>query len=310
MKLQRALPWLLLGLAVALPWCALLLGQAYYIGFARRVLIFAIAAASLAFIMGRGGMVSLGHAAFFGIGAYAVGIAMAHGVTSAWIAWPLAVAAAALAALLIGAISLRTQGVYFIMITLAFAQMVYYLAVGLKHYGGEDGLSLPQRSHVGFGIELSNDVAFYYVVLAALAGVMLLLNRAGDARFGRVLAGVRENAVRMEAIGFATNRFRLAAFTLAGAVAGLAGVLFANHNLFVSPAVLHWTQSATLVVMVLLGGLGYRYGGVLGAVVLLTLEEVLALWTDYWHLPLGLILLAVVFLAPHGLAGSTRAAPR
>jgi branched-chain amino acid transport system permease protein len=303
MNRRSLLPWAMMLLAVALPWVAGLTDQAYYIGLVRRIMIFAIAAASLNFIMGYGGMVSLGHAAFFGIGAYTVGIAMMHGLASAWIAWPLAVLIAATAALAIGAISLRTRGVYFIMITLAFAQMVYYLAVGLKYYGGDDGLNLGQRSVIGFGIELANETTLYYVVLAILAGVMLLLNRAVDSRYGRVLLGIRENETRMEAIGFATYRYKLVGFAIAGGLAGLAGALFANHNLFVSPAALHWTQSATLVVMVLLGGIGHRYGGPAGAFALLALEELLAAFTDYWHLPLGLVLLAVVFLAPRGLAG-------
>lgn len=302
--LHRALPWLLLVAAAALPWVAAALDQAYYIGLVRRVMIFAIAAASLNFIMGFGGMVSLGHAAFVGLGAYTVAIAMAHGLTSAWLAWPLAMLVAAAFGLAIGAISLRTRGVYFIMITLAFAQMLYYLAVGLKQYGGEDGLNLPARSQIGFGLDLGHEPTLYWVVLTLLAVVMLALNRVVDARFGRVLLGIRENEARMEAIGYPTFRYRLVAFTLAGALAGLAGALIANHNLFVSPAAMHWTQSATLVVMVLLGGIGYRYGGLLGAAALLLLEEFLAALTDYWHLPLGLILLAIVFFAPRGIAGA------
>jgi branched-chain amino acid transport system permease protein len=285
MKRRALLTWALLIAAALVPWLAGLLDQGYYVGFIRRIMVFAIAAASLNFIMGY------------------VGIAMAHGISSAWIAWPLAMLVATTAALAIGAVSLRTRGVYFIMITLAFAQMVYYVAVGLKQYGGEDGLSLPQRSTLGLGLDLGNETTLYYIVLLALVSVMLLLNRAVDARYGRVLVGIRENETRMEAIGFATYRYRLAGFAIAGGLAGLAGALFANHNLFVSPAVLHWTQSATLVVMVLLGGIGYRYGGVAGAFALLVLEEVLAALTDYWHLPLGLALLAVVFLAPRGLAG-------
>ncbi len=301
--LHRVLTWLLLIAAVALPWVATALDQSYYIGLVRRVMIFAMVAASLNFIMGFGGMVSLGHAAFFGLGAYTVAIAMTHGLASAWVAWPLAMLVAATLGLAIGAISLRTRGVYFIMITLAFAQMLYYLAVGLKQYGGEDGLNLPARSQIGFGLDLGHEPTLYWVVLALLVAVMLGLNRAVDARFGRVLLGIRENEARMEAIGFPTFRYRLAAFTIAGAIAGLAGALFANHNLFVSPAAMHWTQSATLVVMVLLGGIGYRYGGVAGATALLLLEEFLAAFTDYWHLPLGLILLAIVFFAPRGIAG-------
>jgi branched-chain amino acid transport system permease protein len=301
-RVARVLPWLLLAAGVAFPLLANAFDQAFYIGLVRRILIFAIAASSLNFILGYGGMVSLGHAAFFGLGAYAVGALAGEGVTSGWIAWPVAAAAAALAALVIGAVSLRTRGVYFIMITLAFAQMVYYVAVGLKRYGGEDGLALPARSSLGF-VDLGSDVVFYYVVLAMLVAVLFAFDRVLDARFGRALVGIRENEARMESLGYPTFRFRLAAFAIAGGVAGLAGALFANHNLFVSPSVLHWTQSATFVVMVILGGIGYRYGGVLGALVLLGLEEILASLTDYWHLPLGALLLAVVFLAPHGLSG-------
>jgi len=307
---RRALPWLLLAAALALPWLAGALDQDYYIGFMRRVLIFAIAAASLNFILGYGGMVSLGHAAFFGAGAYTVGVLMAEGITSAWLAWPLAAIVAGAAAFLIGAVSLRTRGVYFIMITLAFAQMVYYVAIGLKRYGGEDGLNLSQRSMLGLGIDLGQDITFYYVALALLIGVIALMDRIIASRFGRVLTGIRENESRMEAIGYPTFGYKLAAFSLAGALAGLAGALFANHNLFVSPATLHWTQSATLVVMVIVGGIGYRWAGLLGAVALLVLEEALAALTEYWHLPLGLLLLAVVFIAPRGLAAGRGPEPR
>ncbi|MCA3219613.1 MAG: branched-chain amino acid ABC transporter permease [Burkholderiales bacterium] len=302
-RLLRALPWVVIALAIALPWAMQLAGQEYYIGVARRILIFALAAASLNLILGFGGMVSLGHAAFFGIGAYTVGILMVEGVQSAWVAWPLAVLAAALFALVIGGVSLRTRGVYFIMITLAFAQMIYYVAIGLKTYGGEDGLSLPGRSAIGLGIDLTHDITFYYLVLAIFAAAMFALNRVVDSRFGRVLVGIRENETRMEAIGFSTYQARLIAFVIAGALAGLAGVLFANHNSFVSPTALHWTQSATLVIMVILGGIGYRYGGPIGAAVLLLLEDVLSQYTEYWHLALGVLLLIVVFAAPRGLTG-------
>jgi branched-chain amino acid transport system permease protein len=301
-RARAALPWLLLVLAVAFPWLAQATGHEFYIGVARRIFIFALAASSLNLVLGFGGMVSLGHAAFFGIGAYVVGVLMVEGIASALIAWPLAIAMASLFGVAIGAVSLRTRGVYFIMITLAFAQMVYYVAVGLKTYGGDDGLSLPARSALP-GIDLASDIAFYYVVLAILAAASFTLNRLIDSRFGRALVGIRENESRMEAIGFATFRIRLIAFVIAGALAGLAGALFANHNSFVSPTLLHWTQSATLVIMVILGGIGYRYGGVLGAAVLLLLEEVLSQYTEHWHLALGVLLLIVVFAAPRGLAG-------
>jgi branched-chain amino acid transport system permease protein len=296
-----ALPWLLLAAAAVFPWIAPHLGLEFYSGFLRRVLIFALLAASLNLILGFGGMVSLGHAAFFGVGAYVAGILRVEGVESALVAWPLAVLAAAAFAALVGAISLRTRGVYFIMITLAFAQMVYYLAVGLKAWGGEDGMNLPGRQSLP-GIDLATDAPFTTLVVLLFALAMLLLNRLVDARFGRALVGIRENEVRMEALGFATFGLKLAAFVLAGALAGLAGALFVNHNQFVSPAALHWTQSATVVIMVLLGGIGHRWGGPLGAVVLLLLEDVLSRWTPYWHLALGVVLLVVVFAAPRGLA--------
>ncbi|MCE2969703.1 MAG: branched-chain amino acid ABC transporter permease [Burkholderiales bacterium] len=302
-RLRRAAPWLLLAAALAFPWAAQALGQDYYIGFVRRILIFALAATSLNLILGYGGMVSLGHAAFFGIGAYTAAILATHGIGAAWIAWPAAVGLAALAAAGIGAISLRTRGVYFIMITLAFAQMVYYVAIGLKAYGGEDGLRMAARNTLPAGLDLANDWHFYYLVLALLVLVLLAVNRLVDARFGRALLGIRENEARMQAIGFDTTRIKWVAFTLAGAGAGLAGVLFVNHNLFVSPTALHWTQSASFVVMVILGGVGYRYGGLAGAAALLLLEEVLSAYTAYWHLALGAILLAVVLAAPRGLAG-------
>ena len=296
-----ALPWVLLALAAVFPWIAPHLGLEFYSGFLRRVLIFALLAASLNLILGFGGLVSLGHAAFFGVGAYVAGILRVEGVTDALVAWPLAVLAAAAFAAVVGAISLRTRGVYFIMITLAFAQMVYYLAVGLKAWGGEDGMNLPGRQSLP-GIDLTSDAQFTTLVVLLFAAVMLILNRLVDARFGRALVGIRENEVRMEALGFATFGLKLAAFVLAGALAGLAGALFVNHNQFVSPAALHWTQSATVVIMVLLGGIGHRWGGPPGAVVLLLLEDLLSRWTPYWHLVLGVVLLVVVFAAPRGLA--------
>ena len=299
-RLRRALPWLLLAAALAFPWVAGALDQSFYIGVVRRILIFAIAATSLNFILGYGGMVSLGHAAFFGVGAYTVGVLATEGIVSAWIAWPLAVAVAAAAAVLIGAISLRTRGVYFIMITLAFAQMVYYVAVGLKRYGGEDGLNLPARPTPGF-VDLGNDIAFYYVVLALLAAVLLLFDRILDARFGRVLTGIRENEARMESLGYPTFRFRLAAFALAGAVAGLSGALFANHNLFVSPATLHWTQSASFVVMVILGGMGRTAGVIVAAVLLTLLPEVLRGFADYRMVIYSLLILVLMLARPQGL---------
>jgi branched-chain amino acid transport system permease protein len=189
------------------------------------------------------------------------------------------------------------------MITLAFAQMIYYVAVGMRAYGGEEGLNLPTRSQIGFGLDLKDDVTFYYLVLAILAAALYALRRAVGARFGRVIEAIRENETRMEAIGFPTYRYKLVCFALGGALAGLAGALLANQNSYVNPNLLYWTQSGSLMIMVILGGVGYLYGGVLGAIALLVLEEVVSGYTIHWQLGVGAVLLAIVLFAPRGLAG-------
>jgi branched-chain amino acid transport system permease protein len=274
----------------------------FYVSFVRRVLIFALAATSLNFILGYGGMVALGHAAFFGAGAYAVAMLSVQGISQALIAWPVAMVVAGALALVIGLISLRTRGVYFIMITLAFAQMVFYLFISLRQYGGEDGLNLKGPSLFP-GLNLADDRTFYYVVLVVVLACLWWLNRLINARFGQALQGIRENESRMEALGYPVFRIKLLAFVIAGVMAGLAGALLASHNQFVSPSLMHWTASANLIIMVIVGGIGLRYGGLVGAAVMLWLEEVLRLYTDYWHLPLGVLLLAIVLFAPRGLAG-------
>ncbi|HEY7241111.1 MAG TPA: branched-chain amino acid ABC transporter permease, partial [Burkholderiales bacterium] len=287
----------------------------FYISFATRILIYAMAAASLNLVLGYGGMVSFGHAAFFGAGAYLVGILAVEGVTNLWISWPIAVAAAALAALVIGAISLRTRGVYFIMITLAFAQMMYYVFVSLKAYGGDDGMSLPSRS-TGLGVSLGNDFARYYLVLVLLGVVLYLLHRLLASRFGRVIEAIRENETRATALGYPVYRYKLLCFVISGAIAGLAGALIANQTSYVGPALLHWVQSGTLMIMVILGGVGRFWGGPVGAAVLLALEELFSgselfgPYALYWQLPVGVILLAVVLFAPQGIAGAFARKPR
>ena len=293
-------------LLAALPLFAAWGGDEFYVGLASRILIFALAATSLNLILGFGGMVSFGHAAFIGVGAYTVAILMQAGVVSAWVAWPAAMLTSACVALVIGSISLRTQGVYFIMITLAFAQMLYYLVISLKTYGGDDGLSLPGRSGIGFGLDLGNDTAFYYLTLALLVAVMVFVARLLNSRFGHALQAIRENEPRMTAIGFQVARYKLLAFTIAGALAGLAGAMLANHASFVSPALMQWHQSGLLMMMVILGGVGHLYGGVLGAIVFLLLEELLSHHTIHWQLGLGAILLGVVLLAPNGLTSLLR----
>ncbi|MBS1140065.1 MAG: amino acid/amide transporter rane protein 2, family [Proteobacteria bacterium] len=298
---QKPVAIALLLALLALPSVLTAFGQEFYIGFATRVLILALAASSLNLVLGFGGMFSLGHAAFFGAGAYAAAICMSSGISDALLAFPLAMAVAGLLALAVGAISLRTRGVYFIMITLAFAQMAYYLFVSARSWGGDDGLPLVGRMTLG-GFSLASDGALFYAALGCLALVMVFFGRLADARFGRVIQAIRENETRMEALGYPVFRYRLICFALGGALAGLAGALLANLTGLSSPNLLQWTQSGTLLVMVIIGGVGYLYGGVVGAVVLLMLEEGLVGVTEHWHIALGLLLLGIVLFAPKGVA--------
>ena len=293
----------LAGLLLALPPAMQALGAGYYVSTAGKVLVFAIAATSLNLVLGYGGMVSFGHAAFFGLGAYATGVLVSEGVLNGGVHLVATVALTALAALVIGAISLRTRGVYFIMITLAFGQMLFYLANSIKGYGGDEGLNIRARSLVGFGLDLKDAPTFYYVALTVLAATLLGLNAFVGSRFGRAIVAIRDDDLRAEALGFATYRMRLAVFVAAGAIAGIAGALSVNQQGYVSPNLLHWTQSGTLMVMVILGGVASLWGGVLGATVLVVLQEALSAYTTHWEFWTGWVLLAVVLFARHGLAG-------
>ena len=268
-----------------------------------RIVILAMAAVSLNLILGFGGMMSFGHAAYLGIGGYAVGILAFEGVNSGFVQWPVAIAASALFALVIGALSLRTRGVYFIMITLAFAQMAYYIVAGLARYGGDDGLTIQKRSQFFAPINLTDKVQFYYICLALLFATLYLVWRLVNSRFGLVIQGARSNDTRMRAIGFPTYRYKLVCFVIAGTLCGLAGALLANHTDFVSPAMMYWTRSGDLIIMVVLGGMGSVVGPVFGAVALLLLEEVLSGITEYWQIILGPLLLLVVLFARGGIGG-------
>ena len=299
--LARRLPWLVLALLAAFPLLAPALGLEYYVGFVRRVLIVAIAATSLNFILGYGGMAALGHAGFIGVGAYTVVALVEAGVSSAWLAWASAALVAGLAAAAIGAVSLRTRGVYFIMITLAFAQMLYYLAVSLRTWGGDDGYGLYTPLELGAWLDGAHAQVFYWVVQAIAVAVFALFSRVAHSRYGHALRGIRDNETRMVALGYPVYGLKLAGFVAAGAVAGLAGGLLASHNAFVSPSIMHWTQSALLLVMVILGGVGHLYGPLAGAALFLLLEEVLVAYTIHWQFGLGALLLAVVLAAPNGL---------
>ncbi len=289
--------------AIALPWLLRALGADYYLSVASRILVFAIAATSLNLLLGYGGMVSLGHAAFVGLGAYASGVLLSEGVQG-W-AWHLlaTVAVAGIAALVIGGISLRTRGVYFIMITLAFAQMLFYLANSIKGYGGDEGLTVRTRILLPLGAELRDAHAFYYVALAILALSLLMLARFAASRFGRAVQALRDDELRAEALGLPTFACKLVVFVVAGVLAGIAGALSVNLQGYVSPNALHWTQSGTLLVMVILGGAGTLWGGVAGAAALLLLQELLAAQTQHWEFWTGWVLLAVVLFARRGLAG-------
>lgn len=294
--------------AIAYPFAMRALDAEFYVSVASRMMVYAIAATSLNLILGYGGLVSFGHAAFLGIGAYTVGILITEGVASGWVGIPAAMLLAALVAIPIGAVSLRTRGVYFIMITLAFAQMLFYLVNSIKAYGGDEGLNIRVRSAFGFGLNLKDDVTFYFVVLACLAGTLLVVHRIMGSRFGRIVLAMRDDDVRAEALGVPTFRYRLVLFVIGAALGGLAGALMVNQQNYVNPNVLHWTQSGTLMVMVILGGVGTLWGGVLGAFSLLALEEVVAAYTEHWQFWVGWVLLGIVLYAPKGLVGLIRRA--
>ncbi|HZQ13332.1 MAG TPA: branched-chain amino acid ABC transporter permease [Pseudolabrys sp.] len=293
----------LLAALVLLPVYAGLAHDRFVLTLFTRIVILAMAAVSLNLILGFGGMMSFGHAAYLGIGGYAVGILAFEGVPSGLVQWPVALGASALFALVIGALSLRTRGVYFIMITLAFAQMAYYIVAGLARYGGDDGLTIQKRSQFFAPLDLGDKVQFYYLCLVLLFAALYLVWRLVNSRFGLVIQGARSNDMRMRAIGFPTYRYKLVCFVIAGTLCGLAGALLANHADFVSPAMMYWTRSGDLIVMVVLGGMGSVLGPVFGAVALLVLEEVLSGITEYWQIILGPLLLLVVLFARGGIDG-------
>lgn len=292
-----------LALLALVPPVSLALGQPFYIDLFTRIAIFAIAALSLDLILGYGGMVSFSHAAYLGIGAYAVGISSFYGITNGFAHFAIAIAASALVALFIGLVSLRTSGIYFLMITLAFGQMLYFLAISINTYGGDDGLNIPHHSKFAGLINLDNASVLYYLVFAFLVLFLWLSGRIVRSRFGMALRGAKSNERRMAAIGFPTFRYRLTAFVISGAMCGCAGALLANQALFVSPAIMHWSRSGEILMMVLMGGMGSLFGPVLGAVAYLVLEDILSGVTTYWQLLLGPILILVVLFARRGLFG-------
>jgi branched-chain amino acid transport system permease protein len=300
----------LLALLAAVPPLAAAFDQPFYLDLLRRIMIFAIAATSLNLILGYGGLVSFGHAAYLGVGAYAVGILEHYGITSGWIQWPLAIGASAVVALAIGSVSVRTSGIYFIMITLAFTQMLYYLGISIEEYGGDDGMRLQTRSQFSGLVDLDDATAFYYLVLAILVLSIYITYRLVHSRFGMALQAARSNEARTRAIGISPYGYRLTAFVISGAMCGLAGALLVNQTTYLTPEFMNWTRSGELMFMVILGGIATTAGPLLGAAALLLLEDLLQGWsvlpkavTEHWQLYLGIILVLVVVFAKRGLAG-------
>ena len=297
-----------------------LTGQVFYLDVFSRIMILSIAALSLNLLIGYSGMISLGHAAFLGIGAYCVGIPAYYGIYNGFVHVGLAVVVSALFALVTGAISLRTRGVYFIMITLAFAQMVYFTFVSMEEYGGDDGLVIELRSEFGGWLDLEDNVVLYYAIFGVLMIVLFLLYRIVNARFGRVMMGSKYNDRRMKSIGFETFRYRLACYVIAGVICGIAGVLLGNFTSFISPEMMDWTRSGELIFMVVLGGTGTLMGSIVGAAVFILLEVWLPqiitfinnlhlgvhLPHELWHLILGVILIVIVMFGRGGIHGLLR----
>ncbi len=303
--MTRALtPAIVLFAGLALfPFVAHFGAEAYLLALSARMLIFALAALSLDFLVGQGALVSFGHAAYLGIGANADVLASIAGIDDLLAQALIAVAAAALFAALTGMVSLRASGVYYIMSTLAFGQMLYFLFVSLSVLGGDDGYTLFDRSRL-FGASLASDFAFYYLCLGVLVLAYLLLARIAGSRFGRVLNAIRQNPLRARALGFRPLPIQLVACVVAGATAAVAGVLLANQSEFVSPAFMSWQRSGELLAMTILGGVKSLWGAMFGAIVYLTLEEALSLTTDQVHLFIGPLLVAVALYGRGGLAGA------
>ena len=314
---ERLVNWIVFAGLLAVPLWAIVTDEPFTITLVTRAVILAIAAVGLNIALGIGGLVSLGHAVFFGIGGYAMGILAYHaqtytsldllgmslpGTKSMPIIWLMAVVMSALAAWIIGLLSLRTSGVYFIMITLAFGQMFYYFAISWSTYGGEDGLSIYVRN--GFpGLNTLVPIQFFGLCFALLCIVLFLNARLQNAPFGLALNAARQVPSRVETVGLNPMRLKLVAFVISGAITGLAGALFADLNRFVSPTMFSWQLSGELIVLIIIGGVGRLYGPVVGACLFVALEHWLGALTEFWHIYLGLILLAIVLFARGGIIG-------
>lgn len=295
-------PLLLLAALALVPVAATMADQPFYVAFFARILIYAIAASALNIALGFGGMVSLGHALFLGLGAYSVAIPAFHGIDNGWIHLAVCIVSCGVFGLLTGAISLRTSGIGFIMITLAFAQMGYFVFVSLKQYGGDDGASITATSRF-FGQDLGRPMTAYIVAFGLLCLVMWWSARLRVSPFGMVLRGARQNKRRIDAIGLRSTRYQLAAYVMSAVLCGIAGMLLANLTGFASPANMGWIVSGDLIVMVVLGGLGSVAGPFLGALAFIGAEELLKMVTEFWPAIFGLAIFLIALLRTAGLAG-------
>ena len=296
------------------PVIATALGHDYFISLSTRIIIYALAAVSLDLLLGFGGLVSLGHAAFFGVGGYVVGILFFHasegeplfgfipGSENALVVLPAAVMVSALFAVVIGSLSLRTKGMHFIMITLAFAQMIFYFFVGLEKYGGDDGLSIYARNRISF-LNSADDFQYYYFCLFFLIIFVFFVYRLVQSRFGLIIRGISINERRARTLGIRSYNYKLVCFVIGGAGAGLAGALLANQTEYISPGMMHWTLSGELMVMVLIGGMGTLFGPIVGSVIFILLEDILGMYTEHWMVYMGPLLVMIVLFAPGGVFG-------
>jgi len=294
--------WGLIALLAIAPVIITLTGQIFYLDLASRIMVLAMAAVGLNLIVGYGGMVSFGHAAYLAIGAYSVGIPVHYDIYNGFVHLGLAIVMCAVFALITGAVSLRTKGIYFIMITLAFAQMMYFTFVSLDEYGGDDGLVILARSRFPV-LDLENNVVLYYVIFAALVLSLIFSYRLVRSRFGRVIVGSMHNEKRMQSLGYETFRYRLTCYVISGVICGIAGFLLANFSSFISPEMTDWSHSAELLLILIFGGLGSLLGPVIGSVVFVLLEQWLSSLTMYWELIFGALLVAVVMFGKGGIAG-------
>ena len=293
----------LLVLLAFAPFILEALDQPFYLDLLSRALIFAIAVTSLNLILGYGGMVSLGHAAYIGIGAYCVGIPAYYDYYNGWLHLALALGVSGLFALLTGAISLRTKGVYFIMITMAFSQMVFFIFLSLEEYGADDGLVIYARSEFPEWMSLESAFGLYYWIFAVLLLSLLFIHRLVLARFGRVIVGSRFNEPRMQAMGFDTYRYRLVCYVISAMLCSVAGVLLGNFAGFISPDMMSWARSGELIFMVIIGGTATLFGPLIGTIAFVLLEEILSAITVYWHLIFGAMLVALVLYGKGGIHG-------